>query len=402
VSAVSAKSILVIGAAESCLGMIKAIQRKGHEALVVGTSSDQPGFGLANASLLCNDGDIEKVVEFAIHHQAAGIVPTPVDRTLAWQAEVAKRLNLIFIPPERIPNFRHKYTQKQALKRAGIPCAEGYLWQGSKAWEYEAEKLGYPLVCKPIDGYASRGVCKCDNKADLEKFITEARAFSSDGSVILEEFMEGKEFNAEGVCFQGRPYVYALVEKISDPFPYTVEMGHIIPPAISEEDKAQLGNLASKAARALGLENGAFNIELKLEKGEARIVEVNGRLAGDFIISHLLKPSTGLDMEEAVVDIALGREPVFEHNKPDNCGIVRFFNLPAGKRIIKVPDLEATIRQRNLIWAKSFYAVGDLVPAVTHMGQRSGFVILMAPNREAMFRATDDAIREIVAGFELA
>jgi biotin carboxylase len=382
--------------------MIKAIQRKGYRALVVGTSVEQPGFEIADASLVCEDGDVDEVVKFGLEHMAAGIVPTPVDRTLAWQAEVAKRLSLIFIPAEKIPNFRHKYTQKLALVKAGIPCANGVLLQKGQAWKDEADSIGYPLVCKPIDGYASRGVYKCDNQTELERFVREASGFSSDGSVILEEYLEGREFNAEGVCYQGKPYVCAIVEKISDPFPYTVEMGHIIPAAITPEEKSELTDLADQAAIALDLENGAFNIELKLVDGKARIVEVNGRLAGDFIISHLLKPCTGIDMEEAVVDIALGRKPKLGLPGLQKHGMIRFFNLPAGKRIIEVPDLSRTMQKQGLIWAKSFYGKEDVIPEVTHMGQRSGFVIVVAVSRDKMFEITAEALAEIVSGFELA
>ncbi len=400
-SYLDAKNILVIGAAESCLGMIKAIQRKGHKALVVGTSPDQPGFEIADQSLLCEDGDVEKAVEFGLKHQAAGIVPTPVDRTLAWQAEVAKRLNMIFIPMTRIPNFRHKYTQKLALIKAGIPCADGVLLNKDQPWDLDARRIGYPLVCKPIDGYASRGVCKCDNAAELEQYIREARGFSSDGSVILEGYIAGREFNAEGVCYKGKPTVCAIVEKISDPFPYTVEMGHIIPAAITHEEKLELTGLAEKAAIALGLENGAFNIELKLVDGKAAIVEVNGRLAGDFIISHLLKPVTGIDMEEAVVDIALGINPGITPSSIQKHGMVRFYNLPAGKRIVALPDLDRVLKQPGVVWAKSFFGQGDLVPEVTHMGQRAGFVIVVADSREEMFMVAEKTLAEIITGFKL-
>jgi len=396
------KNILVIGAAESCLGMIKAIQRKGHRALVVGTNAEQPGFKIADATLLCEDGDVEKAVEFGLKHQAAGIVPTPVDRTLAWQAEVAKRLDLIFIPMDNIPNFRHKYTQKLAIMKAGIPCAKGILLNKGQAWDLEARQIGYPLVCKPIDGYASRGVFKCDNAIELERFIREASEFSFDGSVILEEYLEGREFNAEGVCYQDKPFVCAIVEKISDPFPYTVEMGHIIPAAITTKEKRELTELAEQAQIALGLENGAFNIELKLVDGKARIVEVNGRLAGDFIISHLLKPCTGIDMEEAVVDIALGIKPELSGGRIEKHGIIRFFNLPAGKRIVEAPDLLKVMKIPGIIWAKSFFGKGDVIPEVTHMGQRSGFLIVVAESREEMFLLLNEAMKEVVDGFVLA
>ena len=54
-----------------------------------------------------------------------------------------------------------------------------------------------------------------------------------------------------------------------------------------------------------------------------------------------------------------------------------------------------------MIWAKSFFGKGDLVPEVTHMGQRSGFVIVVAESRDEMILLLDEAMKEIVNGFEL-
>jgi len=394
----SSKSILVIGAAESCLGMVRSIKAMGHRALVVSSDNKQPCIQHADAWLIAEDGDVPAVVEFCHKHHADAIVPTPVDRTLLWQAQVAEALGLIFLPAKVIDNFRHKFTMKQTLEVAKVPCAKGVHVKGT-SWREQFGNMAFPVVCKPIDGYASRGVVKCDNELDLDKYFYEASSFSADASVVIEEFIEGREFNAEGVCFQGKVEIYAIVEKNSDPFPRTIEMGHIIPADISKHEEQLIVKTVEEAVLALGMRNGAFNTEIKIDKGKAWIIEVNGRLAGDFIVSHLIKPCTGQDMERAVINIALGIAPETAKRKYPMHGVIMFFNLPAGRIIESIGNLEELSRQENLLWIKSFFKPGDTIPEVQHMGNRSGFVILLAPNRKLMMEHLDRVMPKVLSQF---
>jgi biotin carboxylase len=393
----SMKKVLIIGASQSCLGLIKTIKRMGHQALVVGSSNDLPGIQYADHFLRAEDYDVESVVSFAQKIGVDAIVPTPVDRTLKWTAVVAEKLGLVFIPLDVAENFRHKYRMKNCLQEANINCANGILTTVNGFSQTLIKNYSYPLIVKPIDGYASRGVTRVSDFDELKESISEASSFSSNGTLLIEEFIDGREFNAEGVCYNGEVEVYAIVEKIRDPFPRTIEMGHIIPPNISDIEENIIVNTISKAVLALGMSNGAFNAEIKLHNGQGYVIEVNGRLAGDFIISHLIKPTTGIDMEEAVVNIALGLPPVKATRNYINYGMIRFFNLPPNKKVITINDFDHLHNNNQIIWAFLFFKEGDIIPEVLHMGHRSGFVIVTAPSQNEMFKLADKAILEIVS-----
>ena len=397
----SQKNILVLGAAQSCLGIIKTIKRMGHKALVVGNNKDLPGIKIADHYLITEDNHVDEVISFAKKTGVDGIVPTPVDRPLVWMAQVAERLKLPFLSVEAAQNFRHKYRMKQCLQNAGVPCAKGILVESPDNLEEALDGFSFPLIVKPIDGYASRGVVKVDNHIELKQYAREAASFSSNAHFVVEEFIEGREFNAEGVCFQGTVEVYAIVEKVRDPFPRTIEMGHIVPPDITSEEEEIVVDTVSRAVLSLGMANGAFNAEIKIHEGKGSIIEVNGRLAGDFIISHLLKPTIGQDMEEAVVNIALGIAPEKARRAYQKHGIISFFNLPPQKRIEKVHDFSKLYDDKDLIWAHLFFQEGDIIPQVMHMGHRSGFVILTARNRKKLLETTEALKTKILNLIEL-
>jgi biotin carboxylase len=390
------KKVLVIGAAESCLGIIKAIKRLGYKSIVVGSNKDMPGASIADYYCLANDGDVEAVVTFCSQVGVDAIVPTPVDRTLLWMANVAERFNLIFLSVAAVENFRNKHRMKLCLQNAGISCARGILMSKEDFSSLQLKDFSFPLIVKPIDAYASRGVLKVENLIELEMYIDEASSFSSNGQVVIEEFIDGREFNAEGVCFNGVVEIYAIVEKIRDPFPRTVEMGHIVPPDISMLEENIIIDTITKGVIALGMENGSFNAEIKIHDNKGFVIEINGRLAGDFIISHLLKPTTGQDMEEATVNIALGLKPPKALRKYLRHGLIRFFNLPAGRKIKEIKDFSHLQENPDIIWAHLFFKKDDTIPEVLHMGHRSGFVIVTANNRSELFKLADWTIDEVI------
>jgi biotin carboxylase len=389
------KKVLVIGAAESCLGIIKTIKRLGHKSIVVGAKEDLPGAAIADYYCIAEDGDVESVVSFCRQIGVDAIVPTPVDRTLHWMASVAERLNLIFLSVVVVENFRNKYKMKLCLQNAGISCARGILTTKDDFDSLSLKNFKFPLIVKPVDAYASRGVLKVENLIDLKKYIAEASSFSSNGQIVIEEFIDGREFNAEGVCYKGVVEIYAIVEKIRDPFPRTVEMGHIVPPDISKFEEDIIIDTISRGVLALGMENGAFNAEIKLHENKGFVIEINGRLAGDFIISHLLKPTTGQDMEEATVNIALGLTPPVALRNYVRHGIIRFFNLPAGMKIKEIKDFSHLHNNPDLIWAHLFFKKNDTIPEVLHMGHRSGFVIVTSNSRTDLIHIADKSIEDI-------
>ncbi|MBN2669269.1 MAG: ATP-grasp domain-containing protein [Bacteroidales bacterium] len=394
-------SILVIGAGESSLGMIRTIKKMGYKAAVVGMSDSELAISEADFYLQTQKENLDDVIKFAKTNHVIGLVPIPVDWILMWQAKVAEALELKFIPVSKVPNFRHKFTMKQVLQAAHIPCAKGIHITKDNFQSIDFTQFDFPLVVKPTDGYASRGVTVVKDSLELNQYLKEAFEFSIGGDIVIEEFIGGKEYNAEGVVFEGKVDFYAIIEKVSGAFPRTLEMGHLFPANINKAEEEIICQTVEKAVLALGMENGAFNTEIKIWNGKAYIIEVNGRLAGDFIVSHLIKPTTGRDMEAAVVNISIGKNPGFHKLSVQKHGYIAFFNLPEQKtieRIQTIPDLET---DPDLIWWKIFYKENDITPEIKHMGHRAGFSIVTGESRNSVLEKAEYINQKLIKSITL-
>lgn len=177
---------------------------------------------------------------------------------------------------------------KQALISKNVQCARGVLFKNSEKIDFKRlEGLCFPLIIKPIDAHSSRVVFRVNNIEELLQFEIQTRSYSSDGSILIEEFIDGKEYSVESLTYKGKTSIIQITEKIITPYPYTVEIGHIQPANLREEEKYEIEKVVIRAIKALGIDNSASHTELKLTRQGAFIIEVGARPGGDFISSYL-------------------------------------------------------------------------------------------------------------------
>lgn len=87
---------------------------------------------------------------------------------------------------------RDKPAMKEALRKAGIPCAQSIGSQDAAEIMDFARKVGFPLVIKPRDAAGASGTYRADNVGELTEALSVCRV-GSGGSVAIEEFIEGHE-----------------------------------------------------------------------------------------------------------------------------------------------------------------------------------------------------------------
>jgi len=87
---------------------------------------------------------------------------------------------------------RDKPAMKEALRQAGIPCAQSLGTCDAEEARDFAHRVGYPLIIKPRDAAGAAGTWRVDDDGELETAL--GRAGLMDGAAVaLEEFIEGHE-----------------------------------------------------------------------------------------------------------------------------------------------------------------------------------------------------------------
>ena len=116
-------------------------------------------------------------------------------------ARIRETFGLPGMTVEQTVPFRDKEGMKRVLDAAGIRTP----WHVratsvAQVWE-AAERIGYPLIVKPIAGAGSADTYRVDSAAELDEVLPMLRHVPE---VSVEEFVEAEEFTHDTVCAGGQ------------------------------------------------------------------------------------------------------------------------------------------------------------------------------------------------------
>lgn len=334
------------------------------------------------------------------------IVTAATDKPLVMMARIAEKYGFPFYSVETAQWSTDKFQMKQRFMEGGVPCAKGRLVKSVD----EVEDFEYPVIIKPRDNSGSRGVKLCRSKEELEASMSEAFEVSKLDTVLVEEFIEGPEYSIEALHYypngqqltaSGQEPIAEVIqftEKKTTEFPYNVELGHIQPANITEENKQKIREIVSKIGKALNFVNCPSHTELKINERGIYVIETSPRLGGDYITSTLTPLSTGVNVEDELLHIALGEKIEIEPKQVQYSG-VRFFDFEEGNIIKHIPDEKFVKAWPHVVDFAFNLKEGEKVNRITSSLNRYGHLTLIAGNRESIedaFEKYEKAIKEKV------
>jgi len=322
--------------------------------------------------------DFEGTIAVAKKYNVKAVVTAATDKPLVMMARVAKALNLPFYSVETAQWSTDKYQMKSRFLHVGVPCAQGRLIHNAE----EAKDLYFPVICKPRDNSGSRGVKLCRDINELQECINEALEVSKLDTVLVEEFIEGREFSIESLHYDGKSEVIQFTEKKTTEFPYNVELGHKQPANLTDDQRNKIRDIISKIAVCMKFENCPSHTELKVNDRGVFVIETSPRLGGDYITSTLTPLSTGINMEDQLLHIALGEPVDTKTGRVEMASAVYFFSLPEGDVTAIDPKIDEVSTWPNVQNFQLKLKVGDKVNKITSSLNRYGQIIVCGENRE--------------------
>ena len=374
-------SILIFGGGENQVSLISTAKKIGYRTIVIDPNENAVGKKIADVFEVVAPKDKKRTLEIAKQFTVKGIVTCQMENPLLLMAEIAEEMNFIFPSIEQIKKSRNKFLMKQAFLENNVPCANGILFKKNDEITFsDLEEFVFPLIIKPIDAFSSRGVFRVNSFDEIKKYENITRSFSSSNEIIIEEFIDGQEFSVESVTFNEETHVIQITEKIVTAFPNTVELGHIQPANVADSQKKDITDIICKAIAALGLNNCASHSEIKLSQDGPKIIEVGARLGGDFITSHLVPLSTGISIEAANIEIAMGCIPEIEPEYEHGAAII-YLNLPVGKIVKSIGQWNELLNEPLINKISLSIKYGDVIQEITDSSKRPGYLIVSCKNK---------------------
>ncbi len=378
------KSVLIFGVGPLQESIIKQAKRIGLYTVGIDPAKDATCRNVVDAFEVVDGQDFEGTCKVVEKYNIDAIVTAATDKPLVMMARIAEKYGFPFFSVETAHWSTDKFQMKQRFIEYGIPCAKGRLVKSVS----EVDDFDYPVIVKPRDNSGSRGVKLCRCKEELELSMNEAFEVTKLNSVLVEEFIEGAEYSIESLHFNGKSEVIQFTEKKTTDFPYNVELGHIQPANISEENQRNIREIIAKIGNAIQFKNCPSHTELKINNRGIFVIETSPRLGGDYITSTLTPLSTGVNLEELILHIALGEEITADPKQKQYSG-VRFFAFQEGLEIKHVPDADFVKGWPHVVDFSFNLKKGDKVNRITSSLNRYGQLILQAGNRDAIEEAFD-------------
>ncbi|MCM8711763.1 acetyl-CoA carboxylase biotin carboxylase subunit [Clostridium sp. SYSU_GA19001] len=229
-------------------------------------------------------------------------------------AEMCRACNIVFIgpDPESIEKMGNKSRAREIMIEADVPVVPGS--NGAVATVEEglalAEQIGYPVMIKASAGGGGRGIRIVKDSSEFanafETAKSEAKNAFGDDTMYVEKFVE----NPRHIEFQ----------ILADNYGNTIYLGErdcsiqrrnqkvleeAPSPVMTEALRKEMGEVAVRAAKAVGYKN-AGTIEFLVDKyGKYYFMEMNTRIQVEHPITEMI---TGVDLIKEQIKIAAGEK----------------------------------------------------------------------------------------------
>lgn len=314
-------------------------------------------------------------------------------------ARLAEALQLSWHPVEVVEAVYDKDLTRRILAEAGVEkVLVKRCGSGDEAAAWVGENPGR-WVLKPVDGTGSAGVSVVSTAEEARRAYERCAAADHSGDiertqVLVEEYLDGPQISVESFSEEGEHCVVAATGKFSHP-DSLVELGHVVPAALSEKDREEVWRYVPAVLDALGVRNGACHTELVLTGEGPRLIETHLRLGGDDI-PELVKEATGVDLVDAVVRQTVG-ERVLPGIRTALSGPARrahaiwFGSSPCEGRAVRVEGLEE-LRSSDELDVECYVSADDDIRALEDSHARILQVRAHAPTPEEAVRKAYEAV----------
>jgi len=255
---------------------------------------------------------------FAQEHPLQGVVGVD-DDTAVVAAAIAATLGLRGNGVAAARAARDKHEQRTLLAAAGVPVPRFTRFGVDDDPRRLATGVSYPCVLKPLRLAASRGVIRVDTPEEFVAAFERVKRILDpvSRSILVEDFVPGREYALEGLLVAGELHMLALFDK-PDPLdgPYFEETIYVTPSRLPADGQRAVAACAARAAAALGLREGPVHAELRVNAGGPWLIElaarpIGGRCSGAlrFEIRETGKgKGETLSLEEIIIRHALGMD----------------------------------------------------------------------------------------------
>lgn len=382
------------------ISLIRKLRARNCYVVCADRSADCPGAREADKYYQIGLDERGRLLDLAQAIKPRGIVTNQTDTAVVIVAWLSGMMGLRSIGEASAALFTNKYMMREFGRLHGFPTPAYYLCSDVEESETAASKIGYPVVIKPIDSQASKGVCRVENVEELKTHYTEAAGYSTNGAVLVEEYITGEEFTVEGFMASGKHCTLGISEKCNYSKSVMITRSLRYVPESAKCDYAKLEQAHDSWMDLTQLSFGITHAEYIYSNGRYYLVEVAARGGGSGISSEIVPWISGVDCESLLLDAVLDgviRRPKKIHSS--RCALLEFYRLPSGM----VQSVNGVARAKGfpgVVDVVVHQAPGTVTRELTDATNRAGYFILRASDEAELSRLRDLVLETVRVKFQ--
>ncbi len=337
------RKILIANRGEIAVRIVRACAELGIRSVAVFTEPDRYALHVKRADEAYSLGDDPLAGYLNPHHIVNMAVQTGCDALHpgygflsenAELAEICAQRGVTFIGPsaEVIRRMGDKTRARQAMIEAGVPVTPGSEnnLSGLDEARAEAERVGYPVMLKATSGGGGRGIRRCDNEDELarnyERVVSEATKAFGSADVFLEKCIVDPRHIEVQILADDHGNTIHLFERDCSIQRRNQKLIEIAPsPQLTPEQRTYVGDLAVRAAEAVGYTN-AGTVEFLFTGNQVFFMEMNTRVQVEHTITEQI---TGVDIVREQIRIAAGEQLAYRQSDVRHQGFALQFRINA-------------------------------------------------------------------------
>ena len=348
------------------------------------------------------DASLAAIVAASRERPIDGVLPVG-DRTVALAARAARALGLPGNPPDAARASANKKLARERFAAAGLEVP--WFVQVPPGSARDA-RIDFPCVVKPVGLSGSRGVMRADSRAELDAAIERVQSLLArkdvraartglEDSIIIEGFIEGREFAIEGVLTRGSLRAFAMFDK-PDPLdgPYFEETIYVTPSRLDVPAQAAVLEHVQRAASALGLTDGPLHAECRIGPGGVFMLEAAARPIGGLCARVLQFQQAGRQMtvplEEVLLRHAAGAD-IAMYERESQAAAVMMIPIPKRGIFKRVDGIERAAEVPAIEHIRITAKKDQLLERLPEAGSYLGFIFARGPYPDDLVHALKQA-----------
>ena len=184
-------------------------------------------------------------------------------QNIALRLQESGHAKILGTNPLDIDKAEDRSKFSEILDSIGVDQPEWAELKSVSDAEAFAERVGYPVLCRPSYVLSGAAMNVVHSQKDLKEKLFNASAVSGDHPVVITKFIEGaQEIDVDAVASAGKLLVHSVAEHVENAGVHSGDATLVLPP-VNQDDftMTRIKEIAEKVAKAWNI-TGPFNMQI--------------------------------------------------------------------------------------------------------------------------------------------